>query len=484
MKQRNATATKPAAAAAQTDSGSGTVVAASRRRNSSRTESKNHRSPSSLVTFSPGLVNLFIFVILGLILFGITCLHIKLDHLEAKDSTQIIAYSNSKGNRNYITTVSEKQVISNNHIEGRGAGSARGTVRCDVDVSSFMSYWDDPLSDADRLFRSPFLENPLTLDELNTKPKERRYLSFEPDPGGFNNIRIEFEIMFVFAAATGRTLILPPDTPFYLLQRDSKVKHRGLMNFFHRFDDVVDVVSTEEFYKEEVLGKNLFSLPRDEETRTKLLNSISKCNFRINSENSCVPVFDHLSEIAAFVPDWNGEHHCLVMDDKNWYRNAQTNITVEMHRFCGTRQPAFYNVTIHDAPLLHFRTGINHKETRLLAHFYAFIYFVNPRVGNFYKRLVRNRCRYSDEIFCSGGKIVQALSDGNTDANINHTLSSYSSMHIRRGDFQWKKMRISSDEWFENTKEIFYPGETIYIATGQFSLLTNCIFQVLFMSFV
>jgi hypothetical protein len=43
-------------------------------------------------------------------------------------------------------------------------------------------------------------------------------------------------------------------------------------------------------------------------------------------------------------------------------------------------------------------------------------------------------------------------------------------MHIRRGDFQWKKMRISSDEWFENTKEIFHPGETIYIATGEFLL--------------
>jgi hypothetical protein len=181
-------------------------------------------------------------------------------------------------------------------------------------------------------------------------------------------------------------------------------------------------------------------------------------------------VFDHLSEIADFVPDWHGEHHCLIMDDKNWFRDTHTEMAEEIQRFCGTREPAFYNTTMHDAALFHFRTGANHKETRLLAQFYSFIHFTNPRVGNFYKRLIRNRCRYSDEIFCSSGKIIQALSGGNVDANSNHTLSSYSAMHIRRGDFQWKKMRITANEWYENTKEIFHPGETIYIATGQLRL--------------
>lgn len=441
------------------------TIFASKQHNLSRAGSKP-RTSSRLI--SPGLANLFIGIVFSCILFSIILLHRRLDLLlEAKQTKQIIS-GNSNSNAGHFTAprpVYNNHQISN-HIEGRGSGSARGIVKCDAEISSLVSYWDDPLSDADRTFRSPFLESPLTTaaDKRNTKTK--RYLSFEPDLGGWNNIRMEFEIMFVFAAATGRTLILPPDTPFYLLQKDSKVKHRGFRHFFHDFDDVVDVMTTEEFYKLEVLGNNSYSLPSDKDVLSKLVSSLSKCNFRKKSETSCGAVFEHLSEIANFVPDWHGEHHCLIMDDINWFRDTRTDMTEELQRFCGTREPAFYNTTIHDAPLLHFRTGANHKETRLLSQFYSFIHFTNPHVGNFYKRLVRNRCRYSDEIFCSSGKIIQALSDGNAEANGNHTLSSYSSMHIRRGDFQWKKMRITADEWYENTKDIFRPGETIYIATG------------------
>jgi hypothetical protein len=454
MKQRN-----NAIIVAKPVAHNATGTLASRRSNISRVGGKRR---ASFQLFS--LANLFIGVIFVFILFGIILLHSRLDQLEATHANQR-GDSNSKADH-FIT----RPVVSNGHVEGRGSGSARGAVKCDTEISSLVSYWDDPLSDADRMFRSPFFENPLTTADKSKSTKPKKYLSFEPDLGGWNNIRMEFEIMLVFAAATGRTLILPPDTPFYLLQRDSKLKHRGFRHFFHKFDDVVDVLSTEEFYKQEVLGKNSFSLPSDEEVRSKLLNSLSRCNFRATSETSCVQVFDHLSEIADFVPDWHGEHHCLIMDDKNWFRDTHTEMAEEIQRFCGTREPAFYNTTMHDAALFHFRTGANHKETRLLAQFYSFIHFTNPRVGNFYKRLIRNRCRYSDEIFCSSGKIIQALSGGNVDANSNHTLSSYSAMHIRRGDFQWKKMRITANEWYENTKEIFHPGETIYIATGQLRL--------------
>mgnify|MGYP000449624940 CR=1 FL=1 len=375
MKQRNNVIAKSAAQ---------TMVPYASRSKVSRAGSKP-RSSSQLLS-SPRLV-IYSGVIFGFILIGIILLHTQLDHLEAKHSKQF-GYSNAK------SVVSNAQQISNDnyHIEGRGSGSARGAVKCDVDISSLVSYWDDSLSDADRMFRSPFSENPITAaDKLNTKPKETRYLSFEPDFGGFNNIRMEFETMVVFAAATGRTLILPPDTSFYLLQRDSKDNHRGFRHFFHRFDDVVDVMSTEDFYKEEVLEKKSYSLPRDEEIRTKLLNSLSKCNLSVrtikgwqaSSKIPCVPLFEHLSEIAAFVPDWHGERHCLIMDDKNWFGDAQTKMTEGIQRFCGTREPVFYNVTMHDAPLLHFRTGA--KETRLLSHFYGkFIMHTLPRVKSFF----------------------------------------------------------------------------------------------------
>ena len=55
--------------------------------------------------------------------------------------------------------------------------------------------------------------------------------------------------MVVLAAATGRTLVMPPDNPLYLLNKEKGNKRRGLQNFFHDFTDVVDIISTEELFQ-------------------------------------------------------------------------------------------------------------------------------------------------------------------------------------------------------------------------------------------
>ena len=64
-------------------------------------------------------------------------------------------------------------------ITGRGQGSGWGRVQCEVDISRLVSYWNDPRSDVDRAFRSPFLVG--STSELKSIPERRRYLTFEPD---------------------------------------------------------------------------------------------------------------------------------------------------------------------------------------------------------------------------------------------------------------------------------------------------------------
>ena len=80
-------------------------------------------------------------------------------------------------------------------------------------------------------------------------------------------------------------------------------------------------------------------------------------------------------------------------------------------------------------------------------------------VDNYYKRLVRDLLHYKDEIYCAAGKIIKALEDDAT--------STFSSLHIRRGDFQYKEAKLSAQEWYNNTKELWQPNEVLYIATDE-----------------
>ena len=55
---------------------------------------------------------------------------------------------------------------------------------------------------------------------------EEKYVTFQPDSGGFNNIRMGFETVVTLAHAMGRTLVLPPEKKMYLLQK-GRNKHTG-----------------------------------------------------------------------------------------------------------------------------------------------------------------------------------------------------------------------------------------------------------------
>ena len=82
-----------------------------------------------------------------------------------------------------------------------------------------------------------------------------KYVTFEPDNGGWNNIRMAFETVAVFAHATGRTLVMPPAQRLYLL----KVQHEGNRRAHHGVDaflnfdalgKVLRVVDTPTFLRE------------------------------------------------------------------------------------------------------------------------------------------------------------------------------------------------------------------------------------------
>lgn len=60
-------------------------------------------------------------------------------------------------------------------------------------------------------------------------------MTLQKDLGGFNNIRLSLECGVAFAAATGRTFVIPP--PFLIWNMNSKMKEKvrslSLLGPFH-----------------------------------------------------------------------------------------------------------------------------------------------------------------------------------------------------------------------------------------------------------
>jgi hypothetical protein len=76
------------------------------------------------------------------------------------------------------------------------------------DIAAEMVYWSDIPSDNAHM--SPFYS-------------PEKFLTFEPDNGGWNNIRMSMETVLAMAVAMGRTLVLPPEQGMYLLGKENGI---------------------------------------------------------------------------------------------------------------------------------------------------------------------------------------------------------------------------------------------------------------------
>ena len=104
----------------------------------------------------------------------------------------------------------------------------------------------------------------------------------------------------------------------------------------------------------------------------------------------------------------------------------------------------------HD-PLFYFQYIQGAKPvTRMLAHYYGYLHFTDITIENYYKRYIRDLLHFRHEIFCAAGKIVKFLQEAGKEQGFLTDAEGgggYSSLHVRRGDFQYKKMRIDDSEW-------------------------------------
>ncbi len=357
------------------------------------------------------------------------------------------------------------------------------------EIAAEMVYWKDIPKDA--AFVSPYKNN----NNNNNNNQEKKYLTFEPDEGGFNNIRMSMETATALAHAMGRILVLPPEQDMYLLGKDHRKENNRFT--FHKFfpfeaiseeHDAVDVISMEEFIRTEALAGNLedksgtVSFPPNNSTSfdgglhkgreywdwLRTVTMASKADF-----SKCVIAFPEKpgkqarEQLQAMVDgmDMNKQSHRLPMQYKNRPRpvdSAPVDRLSEQLAF--RKQVCMYDETLQNTKVMHFM-GDNNSGARLLVHFYAFLFFEDWQQDLWTKRYVRDHLRYIDAIQCGAATIVHAvrqiaIQNGNPKGD-------YDSMHIRRGDFQYKQTRIPATEILENIRDKFTDNSTIFIATDE-----------------
>jgi len=353
------------------------------------------------------------------------------------------------------------------------------------EVAAEMVYWRDIPQDA--AYVSPY----------KSYGPQKKYLTFEPDEGGWNNIRMSMETAVAFAHAMGRTLVMPPEQKMYLLEKkEGNSKNTFSFSDFFHFESVavehpgVEVISTQEFLEREILSGNIrhpqtgeILIPPSNKTDWEGIGTYHSEEFKELAKflrsvgttstwacDQCVATFPSqpgpftserletmLKDILA-----EGDSRASEVFDNNPTpvdapaKDRMKEMLAHRENLC------IYNNTLQSAPVMHFLGG---GEYRLLVHFYAFMFFEDYLQDLWTKRFVRDHLRYVDEIQCAAARVVAAVrkkarSNGAAD-------DAFDTFHIRRGDFQYKDTRIEADEIYDNVKHLLKENSTIYIATDE-----------------
>jgi hypothetical protein len=130
-----------------------------------------------------------------------------------------------------------------------------------------------------------------------------------------------------------------------------------------------------------------------------------------------------------------------------------------------------YNDKLQQAPWIHFPVFHDKKEkSRMLVHFYAFLFFADWKTDLWTKRFVRDHIRYTDEIQCAAARIVTAIRQ-HVYKRTGGKSNEFDTLHVRRGDFSdyFDVTQSTAEDIYEMTSKngVVPENATIYIGTDE-----------------
>ncbi|KAG7366864.1 GDP-fucose protein O-fucosyltransferase [Nitzschia inconspicua] len=383
--------------------------------------------------------------------------------------------------------------INTHKIANLNCNAYRGPSQ---EAAQEMVYWEDIPQDAE--YVSPFHRK----NRAKSMPVTQ-FLTFEPDHGGWNNIRMAMETVLAMAVAMGRTLVLPPHQSMYLLTKQEKGQrsHFSFDHFFH-MESIsqehagLDIISMTEFLElcmkglvvDDKTGEPLYPPGNRTNWDGTSGSERSMLNDWIRSKSQmltwdceeCVAAFpattseedrkalealpEQIKASGGFPPwqDYVGKPNPV--DASPFERLKEMN--AEREEVC------IYTPELQQASWVHFpvgnveQEGGEVEESRLLVHFYAFLFFQDWRHDLWMKRFVRDHVRYIDELQCAAARVVVALRNRVLKRSGGKS-NEFDTIHIRRGDFQYTVTRFEAPKIVEMLSKKIVDNSTLYIATDE-----------------
>jgi len=366
--------------------------------------------------------------------------------------------------------------------------AALASIQCDrhgganQTIADGLVYWYDIPSDASYL--NPF-------QELHQTEEEEKYVIFKKDPAGWNNVRMALETFIVMGVSMGRTIVLPPEQNFYMLN-NKKSKVQFTFDDFYYLNETqnehlgIKIIYMTEFLEEVAMrGKMKHrktsqpSFPPGNRTNWDkatgkeikgLYEWIGKTSFVESNPwqpTECIAFWPETAdakkdEIESLFQVSSNVSLSLFASDP-FPVNSSVKERLAEHK-ASRKSLCLYHKEMQEALVVYFD-----ENSRLLTPFYAFHFYENWKQAIWTKRFVRDHLRYRDEIVCAAARVVAAIHEKIGERNLTTSDVSFSSMHIRRGDFrqQYKQQIKSAEDLYTSSKDMLSPNSTIFIATDE-----------------
>tara|TARA_Y100000748_G_scaffold303623_4_gene309405 strand:- start:6398 stop:7648 length:1251 start_codon:yes stop_codon:yes gene_type:complete len=301
-----------------------------------------------------------------------------------------------------------------------------------------------------------------------------KYITFEYDIGGWNNIRLALENVIIFALLLKRTLVLPPTMHLYLLNsRRSRLQDYIRESFFNHPD--LRVISITDYINE--LSKSGSGSGSE---------SGSGSGSDIRQEGINVPLPENRIITSMLTGDlynyWGNQIHPIFL----WMRkvgyqlkyNLDTFFVFDSNNAVNWNHPRIQDFKqglelqknkvliigdwLNQYPILHF---MGDGDGRLISYHTSKIYIESFEQHKFVRRFLRDHFTYHDTIYKWANVIINKLND--LCGSQWGWGSTWHSCHIRRGDFQFTETRLSCDDLSRVFLLNIPVGDLLYIATDE-----------------